>query len=168
MSTNSRYDTSVHEAGHAVMRWWRSLPATDLVLFDDGEGLCAGTGKPISPESALLVALAGPAAEFGGLVNLSESRSDDLDTARKLLHSAPWLCLDVSPDLTIRSLSVEEALQRTFERVCDELEPLEELVERLAERLDAKGRLTARTVAAICREHGRYRQRSRATSNHGL
>ena len=33
-----------HEAGHAVMRWLRGLPATRLTVNSDGSGFCPPAG----------------------------------------------------------------------------------------------------------------------------
>ena len=53
-----------HEAAHAVMRWLRGLPATDVYVEETG-GFTDGTGRRVDPENNVLVALAGFAWETG-------------------------------------------------------------------------------------------------------
>jgi hypothetical protein len=147
-----------HEAGHAVMQWLRGYPATELTVGRDG-GLCAGTGRPIRPEDNLLIALGGIAVDSGyGFckVDLEHSELDDLDQARRELRSRSWLRLvgdGASP--VVLTETVEDALARYFRRACDLLFPEMELVEFMGFRLFQAGRLSARSVAALCREHSR-------------
>ncbi len=144
-----------HEAGHAVMRWLRGMPATDLTVNETG-GYCGGSGKPVRPEDALLVALAGFAVEsrYGvGKVDFARSSCDDFDAARKILGATESLRITFSTDGVIAVEGVEDALSRHFERACEMLWPHAEQVDRLGELLSAEGRLTARRVAAMLREY---------------
>src|SRR5262245_51766017 len=109
-----------HEAGHAVMRWLRGLCATEICVNDHG-GFCAGTGSRIHAESALLVTLAGFAAESGcgvfGDVDFDRSAAEDLDRARAILSGSEWLrFLAVNEQLEIQD--IETALRRYFARAC--------------------------------------------------
>ena len=58
----------------------------------------------------------------------------------------------------VEVVTVDEALKYFFDRACAQPWPHAELVEIIGARLEARGELSARTVAAICREYGR-RQR---------
>jgi len=157
--------TALHEAGHAVMRRLRGLPATNLWLFEPGVGFCEGTGKPVDPLSDILVALAGFAVECGyGLVALdfAKAKTCDFDYARELLAGRPWMLLGLAANEELDpsqwlpvELTVDAALAMYFERACRELWPLEDLITRIGERLDWEGQLNARSVAAMCREYYR-------------
>jgi hypothetical protein len=148
--------TAQHEAGHAVMRWLRGWPATEVGIDGAGAGHCAGTGRTVRSDDQLWVTLAGFAAEsWCGVcgVDVLNSRTADFDKARGLLRDALWRLSMV--DGRPAQLTVDEALVRRFESTCEMLWPYMELVERVAERLSAEGRLSARTVAAVCREFDR-------------
>lgn len=151
-----RYTTALHEAGHAAMQWWRALPATALHLFEPGAGLCEGTGQAERAEDQLLVLMAGYVVEAGyGLAGTpiwESCRVNDYDEARAMLRAggAPWLFIGADG----RQLTEDEVLTRLWERACDEMLRLEDLVERLAEPLERDGYLSADRVAAICREFG--------------
>ena len=72
-------NVSLHEAGHAVMRWLRGLPLTRLELTDEG-GMCYGTGRREATDSLIKVRLAGYAAQ---------TRSAPLVRARWARRSRP-------------------------------------------------------------------------------
>jgi hypothetical protein len=159
MADDERWVTSIHEAGHAVMRLLRSQQATDLYVYNGGTnhpvlgeiwGYCDGTGQPIRSEDKLLISLAGPAAEVGCLpvVDCSKSDSADFDDAREILGSCEYLRLYGNPPLLFVD-SVEAALQRWFDRCCDSLGPYSYLVEALAEELSDSGHLPASRVRAL-------------------
>lgn len=154
---------ATHECGHAVMHWLRGLPAT-YVTADENGGFCAGTGKPIRPQDMLFVVLAGFAAECGcGLfeVDLTASRADDFDKARRLLSECDWMRMRLAQGEKegVLIVSVEEALSDYFKRACDLLQPYQDFIERMALRLARKGRLSARSVAAMLREYGKELKR---------
>ena len=145
---------AIHEAGHAVMRWLRGLPATELTASDDG-GLCGGTGREVRRDHVLYVLLGGPVVENGygivGTLDFARCGSNDFERAKALLAGAEdWLCRD-----GLRVLTIDEALAYHFDRACDLLCPHIELVDAIGGRLAAEGRLSARRVAALCREYGR-------------
>lgn len=153
---------ALHEAGHAVMRWLRGLSATDVTANDDG-GFCAGTGRAVHSESELLVSLAGFAVEcgyaVGGRIDLAHSHGDDFDHARRILSETEYLRFRVNADRSgVFVQDVDAALLRYFARAGVELLPYSDLIEDIGQRLQIEGRLSARTVAAICRE---YVKRSR-------
>ena len=136
-----------HEAGHAVMRWLRGLPATELTADCDG-GFCAGTGTTVRADDELFVALAGFAAEgiFGsGDVDWEACRGDDFDYAREILAARPFM----------RPNGMENALNNYFNYGCDLLRGHLDLIDTIASRLEHAGRLSARQVAALCRRHQR-------------
>lgn len=144
-----------HEAGHAVMRWLSGWPATALIANEDGSGFCAGTGRRVGVSDHLRVMLAGPAAETGCGINRLDwtgTHFQDFDEARHLLARCVWL---VPP-----AMDVEEALRVHFDAVCRQLWDFWDLLEVIAERLSWDGRLSARSVAAVCREHGRRIEKS--------
>lgn len=139
---------AIHEAGHAIMRWVRSLPSTAVWADEDG-GLCEGCGKPIDAETHLLLLLAGFATEADYMllperVNLPESDGDDFDKAWRLLHQ--------SPHLRNEGESMDDAIMRWMIRTGHALYPYRELVERLGFTLAERRHLSARSVAAIIRE----------------
>lgn len=149
--------TAEHEAAHAVMRWLRGMPATELTLGTPGNGSCAGTGGRARIEDRILFCLAGLASEVGCVsewLNLAEvSGSPDIDEARALLSDYPaWRPFD--PAMR-EPVDLETALRRYFDRACDLLWPEMELVEAIGRRLQQARCLSARTVAALCREHAR-------------
>ncbi len=125
-----RWTTAHHEAGHAVMRWLRGLPATD-VHVNEGYGLCKGTGEKCRGEDRLLILLAGPAVEVGyGIlveVDLNQMSFDDLDEARQILEADSYLRIRLPekpvPEQTVAVgfFEVEDALRRWFDRACEEL-----------------------------------------------
>ena len=156
LSSDDRDMISTHEAGHAVMRWLLGLPATEMLLHESG-GLVRGTGRRSDSETQLLLALAGPAVESGyGLVGKPDFQKSDLvdfDVARAIIEGTPWLRHSWGED----NLSVDEALLYHFERACEQLLAVCDLVDWLGERLNTEGRLSARSVAAVCREFGKQR-----------
>lgn len=136
-----------HEAGHAVMRWLLGLPATKLTSSRDG-GYCAGTGRPIPAHQELLLCVAGIAVESGlglGLVDLHGSQMDDLDAARVLVSR--WTPAEVDTEV-----------QQWIGLASEMLRYNADLIEDIGIRLAESGELSARTIAARCREH-RKRQR---------
>jgi hypothetical protein len=139
-----------HEAGHAVMRWLCGWSATALTANEDGSGTCAGTGRRVEASEKLQVTLAGPAAEISyGIFPLdwAASRCADFDSARRLLAQCMWL---VPP-----GMDVEAALKVHFDAVCHALWPFADLVTEIGDRLTKQGRLSARSVAALCREQAK-------------
>lgn len=70
------------------------------------------------------------------MVDLGNSRRDDLDTARELLREGPE-CIRIFRDdgHTMRLQSVEEALYRYFKEAGEILVPLMDLIEDLGSRL---------------------------------
>jgi hypothetical protein len=143
-------NAACHEAGHAVMRWLVGLPATKLTISEDGSGFCEGTGKRVLVDDLLRVTLAGLAAEIGyGVIPLDweRTRTADLYEALGLLARAPWL--------TPPSVDPNIALRDHFRAVCEELFPHAELVDDIARQLMEKREVSARAVAAFCREYRR-------------
>jgi hypothetical protein len=145
-----------HEAAHAVMRWVRGLPATQLWANEDGSGYCDGHPRRARHDDVPYVVLAGYVPETGyGLAvpDFATSKVADFDRAREILESAEWL---VGYDAEAgNQRSVEAALKEHFLYACDQLSEHIELVDAIADRLFESRRLSARTVAALCREHGR-------------
>jgi hypothetical protein len=152
-----------HEAGHAVMRWILELPLTELTATV-GTGMCAGTKAKVQVKDYLLVTLAGLAAESNyGFYQPDFSSRDggDLDRARLMLVQIPWL--RIWPDRSLNAVthmavpehyqSTDDAFQRYFMEACDNLAPHEDLVNEIATRLAVERKLTARTVAAMCRRY---------------
>jgi hypothetical protein len=139
-----------HEAGHVVMRWLCGLRATTVTIEQDGSGFCPGTGRRIRLQDALRITLAGPAAEAGllgaAVLDWEQTRFDDFDEARRLL------ALDRSP------ADVEPALRGEFDVVCDVLIPYFDLIDDIAGRLRTTRVLSARAIAALCREYARREQ----------
>lgn len=171
-----RMTAATHEAGHAIMRWLRGYPATD-VRVGEGDGYCAGTDKPIRHEDALLITLAGYAAESGyGIAWVGPNYPEDLaaslawkscdahvdlNVARRILTDGPpWMRLSVEVqqkdggpplDGPMEYHTVKVALFRYFERTCDELFRECHLVEALASELAERGELSGRKVGAFIR-----------------
>ncbi len=144
--------TAYHEAVHAVMRWIVGLPATEVTAGRDG-GHCGGTGRSVSAEGKLWVALAGFAVEAGYGVappDLPKCAGSDFDRARDILAGHEWLRASGK-----RVLGVEAALQRAFSQAGELLLARVDLVENVAQRLMYERRLSARQVAAMCREYSR-------------
>ena len=147
-----------HEVAHAVMRWLRGMPATEITANHQG-GVCAGTGKVVRAEDELLVTLAGFAWESGcgvAEVDLANSRADDFDVARRILQHSEWLRLlpgaDDQGGVVARLKTVDDALLHHFRRAGDLLNPYAELVHAMGERLAVDGVVSARSVVAMCRE----------------
>jgi hypothetical protein len=107
-----RQITAIHEAGHAVMKWLRGIPATDIHV-GDGDGFVAPSFTEVRNEDNLLYTLAGLVAEVAYLdrlnasneldeyneqverhlylpfaINLEKSQTNDLDIARQILEKA--------------------------------------------------------------------------------
>ena len=151
---------SCHEAAHAVMRWLRGTGVRELTATLEG-GASNGTGRPIDGESYLLITFAGFAYEYSavlGMVQFDVDGShgvDDFDDARMILTRDPSIRLGSPPGNTIAT--VEESMQWWLQRAADELLPYHDLVEHIGARLAVEGRLSGRSVAAMCRE---WRKRS--------
>ena len=154
---------ATHEAGHAVMRWIMELPLTELTA-NVGTGMCAGTKAKVQVKNYLLVTLAGLAAEskYGFYQpDFSSRDGGDLDRTRLMLVQIPWL--RIWPDLPLNAVtdiavpehyqSTNDAFQRYFKEARDNLAPHEDLVDEIATRLAAERKLSARTVAAMCRRY---------------
>ena len=60
----------------------------------------------------------------------------------------------ISRDERPEEQSVDDALLRYFERACDLLCPHVELVDALGLQLEEHGKVSARRVKEMCREHG--------------
>ena len=131
------------------MRWLRGLPLRAVTACFEG-GFCEGSGLPIRPDDNLYFTLAGFAAEscYGlfGMPDWDGSHAEDLDEARAVLGQCPWLH-------GVGSLNAR--LTSAFEATCKQLLPHDALVEYIGSRLEYEGRLSARSVAAICREYGK-------------
>lgn len=143
-------EAAYHEAGHAVMRWLRGWPLTALTAREDGSGLCAGTGRRVRAFEHIEVLLAGPAAEVGIFwerLDWERSRFNDFDDAREVMRALGCYA------------DVEAALRDEFKKVAVRLADYSDLIETIADRLYVTGSLSARAVAAYCREHGRREAR---------
>lgn len=159
MNDDAIYITARHEAAHAVMKWVLGWPATELTA-GAGEGLCAGSGRKVDVEEFLLVTLAGLVYECWYQLDdldLTTSDTGDLRVAREIVADHEWLRPISShhPDGTFTSLNVDEAVAHHLRRVSDLLDPYMDLIEAIGYRLEWAGRLSARTVAAICREYAK-------------
>ena len=154
--------TAAHEAGHAAMQMLTGLSATN-VHVGPGMGLVEGSDEFGSPKDAILIWLAGPAAEVDfnyKIANLPESNSDDLREAIKLLEAHPIalrlvpqpvpgtgklptggpfnmddlpINMDDLPKFEVKLLDVETALENWFKRCCDILSKHRYLVELIQE-----------------------------------
>lgn len=146
----------LHEAGHGVMRWVRGLPCTELTANEDG-GLCAGTYRPARAEDLLLVTLAGFAAEsycIAGDLDLDACRADDFDRAKTLIEHTEWMRIVGDPDtMTASVTTIEATIQRYWQRTCETLYPYMDIIERIAERLEQDRWISARSLAAMLRQH---------------
>jgi len=159
-----RWITAEHEAAHAVMRWLRGLPATD-VYVGNGDGLCEGTGAALRAEDALLVTLAGLVIETTfGLYTLDsvinpENEPDDLVEAREILEGSMLLRMKIpvnpqpgQPALEADFWTVEESLQLWLKRAVSELCPHCDLVDVVATAA-FDGYLSAADLQAILDEY---------------
>lgn len=147
--------TADHEAGHAVMRWLRGLPATDLYA-DVGFGYCAGTGAIVSAEDTILIQLAGYAVEsgYGLLVEdaaLVTAETADFIHAKAVLAAHDYCRFDPASaiDGTIKILSVDEAFLLWFRRCCEMLVHFADIVEHLGCELFAAVFLSAAKVEEL-------------------
>lgn len=147
----------LHEAAHAVMRWVRGERSTMIEVNENG-GFCGGTGRRISAENALLITLAGFAAETGyGLARpvFETSQAQDIDEARAILREYPHLryfLADLGPDGTPSFSDGDRLLEKWFYRACEQLCPYSHVVEHLGFRLEQHRTLSARSVAATIRQ----------------
>jgi hypothetical protein len=153
------YTVACHEAAHAVMQWLRGTGVREIALTPSG-GLSNGTGRHIDGESYMLITFAGFAYEFNAVLrtvqfDLEQTGADDIDDAREILTKHPPLRLG-SPRGHQIAL-VEESMQWWFKRAADELLPHHELIEHIGTRLLDEGRLSGRSLAAMCREWKRER-----------
>lgn len=148
-----------HEAAHAVMRWLRGLPATEIRIDRNGDGACAGTGCPVDPESYVLVALAGFAAEdltasttpLPKLVAaIAGCPAEDFEMARRVVRHTPRLRQIVRDGRHIE-VSIDEAVARYFLCAIDLILPHVEVVADLGAQLDEDGIVSARKVGAALR-----------------
>ena len=167
------YDTMInfellaqHEAAHAVMRWILWLPATEILINDKGGGICKGTGKRISVDKDVLVSLAGPAWEAGccftDSIDLdSPLHFQDLIEAKAVIDKCVHLRMLVDGNKMIEK-STRESLQTWLKRAGELLFRHADAVESIGASLEHKKRLSAKTVAAFLREHGKRIPRSRA------
>jgi|688.fasta_scaffold997559_1 hypothetical protein len=154
------WTVALHEAGHAVMKWLRCIPPGAIHVGDDGNGLCEGSGMAFRPEDVLLVKLAGIVVESDyGLspVDLGQSFTADLTEARLMLGLHQELRLRLPDDLVSEPLkvgfySVEEALQKWFDRTCSELLPYCDVVEHVAQEA-VSGYLSAAELHAILEKY---------------
>lgn len=138
------------------MRRLCGLSAT-RVSVDDGGGETAGTGKSIRPQTAVHILLAGIAAELGpALVKIdwAKTRSDDVDRAREILERFHQLRMFESAG-SVEAVTVDQALSRHYETVCEMLYPYQAVIDGLAFRLDRDGHLSARSLAGLLRPIGR-------------
>lgn len=165
------YTTAKHEAGHAVMRWILGLPATD-VTANGADGFCSGTEGTIKTNQAVLIALAGYAAEAdyrSGAVDCEKANTDEFDAARDLIKSDWPLRLprvDQHGEQAMRLLSVDGAMGSYFARACEMLEPVSEFVDALASELFAKRELPAKRVAELLEQFDRERRGAAASRFH--
>jgi hypothetical protein len=143
-----------HEAAHAVMRWLRDSPCTDLRAGEDG-GVSVGTGDKIRNDDFLKILLAGYAWEWRNHlddIDLPASKPDDLEQARMILTGTPHLRgVERTADGKWRALSVEEGLAVRFREVAELLAPYETLICEIATRLEHEGSLSAKDVRAMIR-----------------
>jgi hypothetical protein len=152
-----RWTTARHEAGHAVMRWLRGLPATD-VHVNEGYGLCEGTGEKCRGEDAILVTLAGIAAELGYWFPKEDFEQvtgcQDLEEARQILETTPLLRIRLpekpvpGQTVAVGFFEVEDALRRWFYRACEELQQHCLIVDQIA-HLAVDGYLSAADLQTV-------------------
>lgn len=164
MAAVDRDTIARHEAGHAVMRRLCGLSAT-RVCVDDGGGETAGTGRSIKPQIAVHVLLAGIAAELGlapVTINWARTRSEDVDRAREILERFHQLRMFERAG-SVEALTVDQALSRHYETVCELLQPYQATIDDLAFRLDRDGYLSARPLAEYFRRIGLIDRRPKVT-----
>ena len=143
-----------HEAAHAVMRWLRDSPCTDLRAGEDG-GASVGTDDKIRKDDFLKILLAGCAWEWRNHlddIDLPASKPDDLEQARMILADTPHLRgVERTADGKWRALSVEAGLAIRFREAAELLAPYDTLVGEIATRLEHEGSLSAKDVRAMIR-----------------
>jgi hypothetical protein len=157
-----RQITAIHEAGHAVMRYLRGLPTTNMHV-GNGNGLVEGSGITVrNNEDNLLFILAGPASEVIYMdrlhgnneveeyedirhlvlsigMDFKNSISSDFDDASQMLEESELLRIRL-PDnwqetrgvFETSLYEVDQALPIWFGRCCKELEQHWKLVESVA------------------------------------
>jgi hypothetical protein len=69
-----------------------------------------------------------------------------------------------NPWLILAEQDAEAAFRRHFRTVCNDLWLYADLVEEIADRLNEAGTLSARVVAALCREYARREMETAAPS----
>jgi len=144
-----------HEVAHGVMRWMLGHVATEIWATPT-EGYCAGTGKHIRTSDALLIVLAGYAHEIGILptrIDWDNTHDDDFDVARGCLE--PWHERIGIKDGSVVVLSMNDALEKWLGRAAGMLFPHYEFIERAGLALMERGRLSARSFAAMLRNYNR-------------
>lgn len=152
-----------HEAAHAVMRWILWLPATEILIDDEGGGMCKGSGKRISLDKDVLVSLAGPVWEVGCFstesIDLDGTLNfQDLIQAEAVINKCIALRYQVEDNKVIEK-STRESLRAWLKRAAELLFPHGDAVESIGARLEERRSLSAKSVAALLREHGKHTPR---------
>lgn len=152
-----------HEAAHAVMRWILWLPATEILINDEGGGMCKGSGKRISLDKDVLVSLAGPAWEAGccftDSIDLDGTLNfQDLIDAEAVIDKCVHLRMLVDGNEMIEK-STRESLRAWLKRAGELLFKHGDAVESIGARLEERRSLSAKSVAALLREHGKHTPR---------
>ena len=159
-----------HEAAHAVMRWLRWLPATEIWINDE-EGMCEGTGQTIALDTSVLVSLAGVAWEAGcyftDSLDLDGTRDvQDLIDAEAILEKDVYLRTRVEDEKLIE-ISTRESLRNWIKRAGELLFPHASAVESIGANLVQHRRLSAKSVAAFLREYGKRQDKEKARQDGG-
>lgn len=144
-----------HEVAHGVMRWLLGHKATEIWATPT-DGYCAGTGKQIDTDHALLITLAGFAHEMGYLpcqIDWDSTHDHDFDVARGLLDA--WhMRISIRDGLPV-TMNMNEALEMWLGRAADMLFRHIDFIERAGEVLMVKRKLSARSFAAMLRHYDR-------------
>jgi hypothetical protein len=117
-------------------------------------------GRRVLREELLSVCLAGFAVNDGygrGFLDFRHVHGepgDDIHEARRLIAAEWWLRVVIEGRKVVEQ-SVDDALCRHFLCVGERLVPYEELIVDIGGRLANEGRLSARAVAAMCREYAK-------------
>ncbi len=139
-SRHSRSISPAHDAQHCA-----SEPPRTTRRRSPWSGVCYGSFERVRWMDLLDMTLAGPAAEVLPFpLDWERSHFQDFDDARRLIrdHAAP-------------GTDVETYMRQAFEDVQAKLWHESDLIDDISARLVMEGKLSARTVAALCREHGK-------------
>jgi hypothetical protein len=137
------------------MAWLRDLPAGELKVYKGG-GSYETCNKPILASSHVLIDLAGLAWERLHGIRLSDDNTEgsDICSACTVIESCPELQNGPQAECaTSHVIDDVDILIPWIEYAMLLLKPFLELIDRIGDALAARGRLSARSVAALIREY---------------